>query len=1187
MMKESSQSLVIQARQLRQGFSGFIFWLFSLVFICELASQEYTFPEIKEIFLRERSQTGDLILREACFGSIDDLILSTYPPLNPDTRGFYTFMIDKAIQEIKTENVTEGATIWQIYNHGFVVVTPSKAFGFDLKDRYNTIKDFLDLADILDACFISHEHSDHYTSSLLYAMNDLNKPVVGSAEWNNPAVSVKMDSGDTLIIAGLTVIAHYGDHTAPVRQFEVHTPEGLKIVHTGDNTSLEHIPDVENLDVILFNCWGSGYGINGIKNVINKAKPKVLLPGHMMELGHLNSTSSPVPYRVVIPSASDEFDAEYHILAWGERYHYNDDSSDSVRPNVVENPIYSILTDTITFSWELPQTASDGDTASFYRLIINDTTDFFTINKEYHYTDFTSELGNVKVYSYDDCGNQSITYAEIQGLENIVYITFKVTVPDFTPFDDVIFMTGTFNQWDPGPGQTGVDDMDHDIFMTSVGGNQWQITLPFNVGETIEYLYTRGSWDNVEKGIQGEDIPNHILTVLSENDTQEDNVATWADIQSAVEEFKAYLQPDGTIKEIPYSGSYDQDISENNDIVEWKFPLTGDILGDSFELNVIGGSQEISGTTFYAELLLKTSLGETSLATTSFFGPCYYDPITYDITPQQMNVELTGIDPTAQAGDTLLLQVKVITGAAGRIIYGTQVGTNYLKIPYLFYPLSAPELYSPANGSKNISSIPHVTWLVSNGASSYFLQVSKNTDFLSNVFSDSMLVKTSQLIGSLESETDYYWRVRAKNSAGFSPWSDTWCFSTSALLLVAHWKFDETTGLIACDELGISSGTLVNMSGDEWVGGHAGNAINFQAGNIASHILVPDNEIIDFQGSTSFTISCLVKTDPISISDEIRIVTKGSGSVDPAMGREGKWYALAFKNQEIRFYVDDNISKTQLAVPINSTSYPVNQWAHLVGVRDVDEDSMKIYLNGILVGSMEDITDGDISSGELPLIIGNNDIPNMNFRGQIDDLRMYNCALSEDEVQFLFDSYAGVTAGYSASPTSGTVPLTVQFSDSSAGSIKSWFWDFGDGNTSTEQNPSHTYETADTFTVSLTVTGPGGSDTETKEKYIIMTNPVSVMDNEKVLPTSFAVYQNYPNPFNPNTQIEYDVQEPFKVYMVIYNLNGQVVKELVNSYQQPGKYFINVNMQEIPSGIYFYEIQIGDFQAIKKMVKIE
>jgi PKD repeat protein len=73
---------------------------------------------------------------------------------------------------------------------------------------------------------------------------------------------------------------------------------------------------------------------------------------------------------------------------------------------------------------------------------------------------------------------------------------------------------------------------------------------------------------------------------------------------------------------------------------------------------------------------------------------------------------------------------------------------------------------------------------------------------------------------------------------------------------------------------------------------------------------------------------------------------------------------------------------------------------------------------------------------------------------------------------------------FSANPTMGPAPLTVNFTDESIGDIESWEWDFGDGPTSTEQNPTHVYENYGTYTVSLTVIGPGGSYTETKTDYI-------------------------------------------------------------------------------------------------------
>jgi len=70
-------------------------------------------------------------------------------------------------------------------------------------------------------------------------------------------------------------------------------------------------------------------------------------------------------------------------------------------------------------------------------------------------------------------------------------------------------------------------------------------------------------------------------------------------------------------------------------------------------------------------------------------------------------------------------------------------------------------------------------------------------------------------------------------------------------------------------------------------------------------------------------------------------------------------------------------------------------------------------------------------------------------------------------------------ANFIASPTSGQAPLTVQFTDMSTGNIDSWLWDFGDGATSRERYPSHTYNYEGTYTVTLTVEGPCGTDTAT------------------------------------------------------------------------------------------------------------
>ncbi|OPX69923.1 MAG: PKD domain protein [Methanoregulaceae archaeon PtaB.Bin108] len=74
-------------------------------------------------------------------------------------------------------------------------------------------------------------------------------------------------------------------------------------------------------------------------------------------------------------------------------------------------------------------------------------------------------------------------------------------------------------------------------------------------------------------------------------------------------------------------------------------------------------------------------------------------------------------------------------------------------------------------------------------------------------------------------------------------------------------------------------------------------------------------------------------------------------------------------------------------------------------------------------------------------------------------------------------------------PQSGTAPLEVEFCDCSKTDILTWFWDFGDGNTSTLSQPTHIYYQPGSYTVSLTVTNATGTDTEVQPDYIQVTSP--------------------------------------------------------------------------------------------------
>ena len=82
-----------------------------------------------------------------------------------------------------------------------------------------------------------------------------------------------------------------------------------------------------------------------------------------------------------------------------------------------------------------------------------------------------------------------------------------------------------------------------------------------------------------------------------------------------------------------------------------------------------------------------------------------------------------------------------------------------------------------------------------------------------------------------------------------------------------------------------------------------------------------------------------------------------------------------------------------------------------------------------------------------------------------------------------------VAADFVGDPLAGNIPLTVDFADRSMGSVTEWLWDFGDGATSTLQNPSHVYSETGSFSVTLTVGGDGDQDVKARSDYVVAFSP--------------------------------------------------------------------------------------------------
>lgn len=107
---------------------------------------------------------------------------------------------------------------------------------------------------------------------------------------------------------------------------------------------------------------------------------------------------------------------------------------------------------------------------------------------------------------------------------------------------------------------------------------------------------------------------------------------------------------------------------------------------------------------------------------------------------------------------------------------------------------------------------------------------------------------------------------------------------------------------------------------------------------------------------------------------------------------------------------------------------------------------------------------------------------------------------------------AAPVANFTAFPTSGDAPLAVAFSNQTTGTVTSYFWDFGDNESSNESNPNHLYAAPGSYAVSLTAFGPGGTNTQTRFNHITVTQP-PLPDTEPpslviVSPTDFQTFAN-------------------------------------------------------------------------------
>ena len=114
------------------------------------------------------------------------------------------------------------------------------------------------------------------------------------------------------------------------------------------------------------------------------------------------------------------------------------------------------------------------------------------------------------------------------------------------------------------------------------------------------------------------------------------------------------------------------------------------------------------------------------------------------------------------------------------------------------------------------------------------------------------------------------------------------------------------------------------------------------------------------------------------------------------------------------------------------------------------------------------------------------------------------------------------------------------------------------------------------------VVGIGFSDT-----LWVTVNTLNAVREKPAAPQGYALETNFPDPFNPSTTIRYTLPVSCRGAVHVYNILGQAVGTLVDGTQNLGTYEVSFNASALSSGVYFYRIESGSFEAVKKMMLLK
>ena len=283
------------------------------------------------------------LVRKMALLMIDNVLHEEKSANRSAVQAFLQQRIKTAVEEIRMQEVKEGAVIWKLYNHAFVIKTKSVTIGFDIQRGIPGIEGFRlskelmqQLIDEVDVLFISHYHNDHADEWIAAQFLAQNKPVVTPPDlWTNLPIYSKILHPErkahqvqeiSLPDKGLKLkIVNYPGHQGESilnNVYLVFSPEWISFSHTGDQSNLEdfewidHVGDNFKVDVIMTNSWSVYPG----QRLAKGFRQRLIIPGHENEMAH--TIDHREPFWLNYKRLGDPKEFPWVQMAWGEKFHY-------------------------------------------------------------------------------------------------------------------------------------------------------------------------------------------------------------------------------------------------------------------------------------------------------------------------------------------------------------------------------------------------------------------------------------------------------------------------------------------------------------------------------------------------------------------------------------------------------------------------------------------------------------------------------------------------------------------------------------------------------------------------------------------------------------------------------------------------------------------------------------------------